>query len=208
MTTPILIVDYGMGNIGSLRNMFKRIGVETEVAADPTSILRARKILLPGVGAFDAAMRRMGELNLVDPICERARTGGVPVLGICLGMQLLGDSSEEGTLPGLGLIPATARRFPANDGLKVPHMGWNVVKRTTPSPLTDWMSDGDEARFYFVHSYAMQTKDAAHSILSCRYGIEFAAGIARDNIFGAQFHPEKSHRFGMKLLSAFADLLC
>ncbi|MGX7927489.1 imidazole glycerol phosphate synthase subunit HisH [Tsuneonella sp. HG094] len=206
--SEVLIVDYGMGNIGSLRNMFRRIGVETEVASDAGSIERARRILLPGVGAFDAAMRRINDLRIADPLRERARTGNVPFLGICLGMQLLGDASEEGGLPGLGLIPATARRFPAGDGLKVPHMGWNVVRRTNASPLTEWMTDEEETRFYFVHSYAVETADPTDTILSCRYGIDFAAGIARDNVYGAQFHPEKSHRFGMRLLSAFVSLPC
>lgn len=204
----ITIIDYGMGNLGSLRNMFNRIGVETETTADPANIARARKILLPGVGAFDAAMRRINELGLVDPIRAHAREGSAYILGICLGMQLLGDASEEGRLPGLGLIPATARRFPRGEGLKIPHMGWNVVTRTTASPLTRWMRDEDETRFYFVHSYAVQTEDPADRILSCRYGIEFAAAIARGNVYGAQFHPEKSHRFGMQLLTTFAALPC
>lgn len=207
MNAPVLIVDYGMGNIGSLINMFRRIGVEAAVASDRGSIERARKLLLPGVGAFDAAMAKIGELGIGDTMIERARAG-VPTLGICLGMQLLGSGSEEGALQGLGLIPSRARRFPRDSGLKVPHMGWNVVERATPSPLTDWMAREAETRFYFVHSYAVETDDPADTILTCDYGIRFAAGIARGNVFGAQFHPEKSHRFGMRLLRAFADLPC
>ncbi|MFA9200290.1 MAG: imidazole glycerol phosphate synthase subunit HisH [Cypionkella sp.] len=207
MTSPILIIDYGMGNIGSLRNMFKRVGAETEVASDAGSIARAGKLLLPGVGAFDAAMRRIGDLGLAPAICDRARAG-VPTLGICLGMQLLLDGSEEGRLPGLGLIPGRARRFPPAAGLKVPHMGWNVVRQAQRSALTDWMRGEDETRFYFVHSYAVQTERPADAVLKCTYGIEFDAAIGRDNVYGAQFHPEKSHRFGMALLSAFAKLPC
>lgn len=206
--STILIVDYGMGNLGSLRNMFRRIGAETAIASDPDSILRARKILLPGVGAFDAAMRRIGELRLAEPLRRKAMDEGAPLLGICLGMQLLTDGSEEGSLPGLGLIPARARKIAPHGRLKVPHMGWNVVTRTTPSPLTDWMIEEEETRFYFVHSYAVHVERAEDEMLACQYGTRFSAGIARGNVFGAQFHPEKSHRFGMKLLSAFAAMPC
>lgn len=206
--SEIMIVDYGMGNLGSLQNMFRRIGAETVIASDLNSIDRARKILLPGVGAFDAAMRRIGELGLIEPLRRKALEHRIPMLGICLGMQLLTDGSEEGELPGLGLIAARAARFPPSKDLKVPHMGWNVVRRTRPSPLTGWMEDEKETRFYFVHSYAVQTQRPENQILACHYGLDFAAGIASDNIFGAQFHPEKSHRFGMRMLSAFAGLPC
>jgi glutamine amidotransferase len=201
---PITMIDYGMGNIGSLRNMFKRIGVATEVTADATSIARAKKLLLPGVGAFDAAMQRIGELGLIDIIRKRALEDDIPILGICLGMQLLTDRSEEGVLPGLGLIAAEAKRFPRGTGLKVPHMGWNVVRPTTPSPLTARLAP--DSRFYFVHSYQVQCASRKNSILSTRYGVDFDAAIQSGNIYGAQFHPEKSHRFGMTLLQSFADL--
>ena len=207
MSPPVLIIDYGMGNIGSLRNMFNRIGAVTEVASDVGSIERADKLLLPGVGAFDAAMRRIGELGIGEAIRAKARAG-TPTLGICLGMQLLLDGSEEGELRGLGLIPGQARKFPASSGLKVPHMGWNVVRPTRPSPLTDWMRAEEETRFYFVHSYAVETAEPGDSVLKCTYGMEFDAAIARDSVYGAQFLPEKSHRFGMALLGAFAALPC
>ena len=206
MSAPILIIDYGIGNIGSLRNMFRRIGVETDVAEDPASVGRARKLLLPGVGAFDPAMARINEKGLAEVIRQRAMKDGVPTLGVCLGMQLLTDGSEEGVLPGLGLIPARARRFPREAGLKVPHMGWNLVEKAAPSPLTAPLDEG--SRFYFVHSYRVEVEDPKHSILKADYGVRFDAAIQRDNIFGAQFHPEKSHRFGMAFLKAFADLPC
>ena len=206
MSDPILIIDYGMGNIGSLRNMFRRIGVPVDVASDAASLNRAKKLLLPGVGAFDAAMRRINEMGLADVICRRALEDRIPVLGICLGMQLLTTRSDEGREPGLGIIPATTLRFPAIAGLKVPHMGWNVVRKSTPSPLTKDLADG--SRFYFVHSYHVQVEEPCHSILSTEYGLRFDAAIQRDNVFGAQFHPEKSHRYGMALLKAFADLPC
>lgn len=204
--TPILIIDYGMGNIGSLRNMFRRIGVATDVCADPDSVARAKKLLLPGVGAFDAAMARINATGLGEVIRRRAMSDHVPTLGVCLGMQLLTDGSDEGALPGLGLIPARARRFPRETGLKVPHMGWNLVEKTNPSSLTTSLSD--DARFYFVHSYYVEVADQRDSILEARYGVRFDAAIQNGNIFGAQFHPEKSHRFGLAFLKAFADLPC
>ena len=206
MSAPILIIDYGIGNIGSLRNMFRRIGVETDVGGDPASVGRARKLLRPGVGAFDQAMARINATGLGEVIHQRAMKDGVPTLGVCLGMQLLTDGSEEGELPGLGLIPARARRFPREAGLKVPHMGWNLVEKAAPSPLTNSLDDN--SRFYFVHSYRVEVDDQKHSILKAEYGVRFDAAIQRDHIFGAQFHPEKSHRFGMAFLKAFADLPC
>ena len=195
-----------MGNIGSLRNMFRRIGVATDVCADPDSVARAKKLLLPGVGAFDAAMARINATGLGEVIRRRAMSDHVPTLGVCLGMQLLTEGSDEGALPGLGLISARARRFPRETGLKVPHMGWNLVEKTNPSSLTTPLSD--DARFYFVHSYYVEVADQRDSILKARYGARFDAAIQHGNIFGAQFHPEKSHRFGMAFLKAFADLPC
>jgi glutamine amidotransferase len=206
MIEPILIIDYGLGNIGSLRNMFRRIGVVTDVAADPASIARARKLLLPGVGAFDPAMERVNGQGLGAAIRKRVLEDGIPTLGVCLGMQLLTNGSEEGMTPGLGLIPGRARRLPRDQGLKVPHMGWNLVERSTPSPLTATMPE--DSRFYFVHSYAVLVDDERHSILKAEYGMRFDAAIQCGNVYGAQFHPEKSHRFGMTLLKAFADLPC
>jgi glutamine amidotransferase len=170
------------------------------------SIVRANKLLLPGVGAFDPAMARIDAGGLGDAIRRRAREDGVPTLGVCLGMQLLTNGSEEGKMPGLGLIPGGARRFSRDMGLKVPHMGWNVVERSTPSQLTATLPE--DSRFYFVHSYAVAVDDERHSILKAEYGLRFDAAIQCDNVYGVQFHPEKSHRFGMTLLKAFADLPC
>lgn len=206
MATPICIVDYGMGNIGSLINMFRRIGADTDVTSNPSAIAKARKILLPGVGAFDAAMNRIDELGLRDVLRKRALEDGVPFLGICLGMQLLVERSEEGLAAGLGLIPGKAVRFPRGTGLKVPHMGWNEVKVVKPTPLTAPLPD--KPRFYFVHSYHVQATDRTNVMLSCEYGQTFDAGLCRDNVFGAQFHPEKSHKFGMAMLRGFAGLPC
>lgn len=201
----IVIVDYGMGNLGSILNIFKRIGVQACIESDPERIAKASKIVLPGVGAFNAAMERLASTpGLREVLDNKALVEGAPVLGICLGMQLLTRGSEEGDLPGLGWIAGSAKRFPKNAGLKVPHMGWNAVKPSTPSPLT--IELGDEPRFYFVHSYFVQVDDPKHSLLTTSYGLTFDSGIGRDNIFGLQFHPEKSHRFGMQILSNFKNL--
>jgi glutamine amidotransferase len=200
----ITIVDYGMGNVGSIRNMLKRVGAASIVTSDPDVLARATKVILPGVGAFDNAMARINGTGVRDLLDRKALVERVPVLGICLGMQLLTRGSEEGTLAGLGWIPSETRRFPAQDGLKVPHMGWNVARAATRSCLTRGLED--DARFYFVHSYYVAVDEPGHSILTTTYGIEFHSAIQRDNVFGAQFHPEKSHRYGMHLLRNFAAI--
>lgn len=200
----ITIVDYGMGNLGSIQNMFKRIGAAAVISGDPELVGRAEKILLPGVGSFDNAMLRIDESGLREVLDRKALVERVPVLGICLGMQLLTRSSEEGSRPGLGWIAASAVRFPALPGLKVPHMGWNDVLPTRDSALTRDLPE--EVRFYFVHSYCVQVDREENEILRTTYGVDFAAAIQHGNIYGAQFHPEKSHRFGMQLLKNFASL--
>jgi len=201
----ITIVDYGMGNLGSILNMFKRIGAKATVSSDPEHILKAEKVLLPGVGAFGNAMARIDAIGVREALNDVALQKKIPTLGICLGMQLLTDSSEEGGgVSGFGWIPARTVRFELPASFKVPHMGWNRVLLTQPSALTDGLAD--ESRFYFVHSYYVKVGEERHSILKADYGVQFDAAIQRDNIFGAQFHPEKSHRFGMKLLENFASI--
>lgn len=200
----ITIVDYGLGNLGSVRNMFKRIGVPATVTGAPDAIAKATKLLLPGVGAFDNAMARIEASGLREVLDQKALRERVPVLGICLGMQLLTRSSEEGARPGLGWVSGATYRFPRDMALKVPHMGWNVVTPTSESPLIRDLPE--ESRFYFVHSYYVRVDDPRHSVLRTTHGVPFDAALQQDNIFGAQFHPEKSHRFGMQLLSNFAAL--
>lgn len=200
----IIIVDYGMGNVGSVLNMFKRIGVEAEISADLQQIADAKKILLPGVGAFDHAMRRIVDAGFKEVLDKKALVDKVPILGICLGMQLLTRGSEEGVLPGLGWIAADTIKFPPMPGLKVPHMGWNQVKPVTPCLLTAGLPE--ESRYYFVHSYHVKADKDENSILRTTYGLEFDSGIHADNIYGTQFHPEKSHRFGMELLKNFSRI--
>jgi glutamine amidotransferase len=200
----ITIVDYGMGNLGSIRNMFRRIGVQSTITGEVDEIARAEKILLPGVGHFDAAMRQINERGLRAVLDEKALQERVPTLGICLGMQLLTRGSSEGQLAGLGWIQGEACRFPADRNLKVPHMGWNAVRFSRECALTNGL--GDDPRFYFVHSYYVTTDRPADSVLTTSYGVTFTAAIEAGNIYGAQFHPEKSHKFGMRLLANFAGL--
>tara|TARA_B100001123_G_C14788707_1_gene819517 strand:+ start:19 stop:624 length:606 start_codon:yes stop_codon:yes gene_type:complete len=200
----ITVLDYGMGNLGSIVNMLKRIGVDSDLASDLESLKNAKKIILPGVGAFDTAMSRIHESGMLDLLHNKALQERIPILGICLGMQLLTRGSEEGEMDGLGWIPAQARRFPDDGSLKVPHMGWNIVSPTSPSKLTADFEE--ETRFYFVHSYAVNVDEGEHSILKTSYGIDFDSAIQKDNIFGVQFHPEKSHRFGIRLLNNFVAL--
>ena len=186
-------------------NMFKRIGVKAVIESDPAVIQQADKLLLPGVGAFDTAMTCINSVpKLREVLNHKALVEGVPILGVCLGMQLLTRSSKEGTLPGLGWISGVTVRFPKQEGLKVPHMGWNVAVPNTPSRLTAHV--GEEPRYYFVHSYSVHVDEPAHSLMRTHYGIDFDSAIGRDNIYGVQFHPEKSHRFGMQILKNFAEL--
>ena len=200
----ITIIDYGMGNLGSIQNMLKRIGVKSIISQDPELISKAQKILLPGVGSFDNAMVKIDQSDLREILDRKALSEGIPILGICLGMQLLTRSSEEGKLAGLGWIAALTKRFPAMPGLKVPHMGWNSVVPAFESVLTKDLPD--MTRFYFVHSYYVQVDNERDSILKSTHGITFDAAVQHNNIYGAQFHPEKSHRFGQKLLENFAKL--
>lgn len=201
----ITIVNYGMGNLGSIANMYKRIGFATQITSDLDVIRKAEKILLPGVGAFDGAMERINQGGFREVLDHKAKVEKVPVLGICLGMQLLTESSEEGVLPGLGWIPGKATRFRFDDpSLKVPHMGWNRVEIVNETPMTIGLPS--EPRFYFVHSYYVTTSHRQDAMLSTTFGHSFDSGIFHDNIFGAQFHPEKSHKFGMKFLENFARL--
>jgi glutamine amidotransferase len=200
----ITIIDYGIGNLGSIRNMFKRIGAPARISSDVAEIQDAEKLLLPGVGAFDIAMSQLEERGLRSVLDRKVLEDRTPTLGICLGMQLLLRGSEEGSRQGLDWIPGRAIRIPSAPGLKVPHMGWDVVRPMRSSPITADLP-GD-ARFYFAHSYCVQVDDPADSVLRGRHGLEFDAVIQRGNIYGAQFHPEKSHRFGMHLLANFARL--
>lgn len=200
----ITIVDYGLGNLGSIQNMLGRIGADCVITRDVGEIKRATKLILPGVGAFDAGMRNLNEYGLREVLDLKACQEKIPVLGICLGMQLMTRASEEGTLPGLGWVGATVRRFSPADGRKVPHMGWRVVETRKADRLVAGLEA--QARFYFVHSYFVACTNPADVLLAADYGGVFDAAFADGNVMGVQFHPEKSHRFGMRLLGNFAAL--
>lgn len=205
------IVDYGVCNVGSIKNMLKKIGVDNvQVVSNGNDILDTDHLILPGVGSFDNGMASLANLGLVDSIKEYARSGR-PLLGICLGMQLLGRKSEEGVSEGLSLIPMECKRFNF-DGiadkigthkLKIPHMGWDVVAFSKGSELTSNISG--QQRYYFVHSYHAVCDDRSYELMSCDYGYPFSAAVQNGKIFGVQFHPEKSHRFGMELLKNFVE---
>ena len=201
----IAILDYGLGNLGSIANMLRVIGEKNRITADPEEIAKADGIILPGVGAFDAGMRNLNQSGLSDVIRERA-SAGIPILGICLGMQLLGRKSEEGLLPGLRLIPFDCRRFSFPDGsdLRIPHMGWDIVDIKQDHPLVKGL-EGTQ-RYYFVHSYHAVCDSAENVLMTCDYGYEFTAAVVKDKIMGVQFHPEKSHDFGLALLSGFVRI--
>lgn len=204
----ITIVDYGVGNLGSILNMLKKVGAKAQTSSDPVVLRAAEKLILPGVGAFDAGMKKLNETGLVPVLNELVLDKKVPVIGLCLGMQLMTKRSEEGTEAGLGWFDAETVRFkfgPENAHLKVPHMGWNTLDIRRQHPLVADL--GPEPRFYFVHSYHIVCADEAEVVANTDYGYPLAAVINRENIMGAQFHPEKSHKFGMQLLKNFAERL-
>lgn len=199
----ISIIDYDVGNIAAVANMLQRLGVRSVMTNDPSVVAEADRIILPGNGSFDTCMRNLRSTGLLPLIERRVLSEGVPLLGICVGAQMLGLRSEEGSEAGLGWLNMTAHRFPGGAGFPVPHMGWcEVVRAQSTHPLVAGLDD--DSRFYFVHSYYLNPSDPADVLLKAQYGQEFVAAVARGNVAGVQFHPEKSHRFGKQLLAAFA----
>ncbi|MFN3491806.1 MAG: imidazole glycerol phosphate synthase subunit HisH [Anaerolineales bacterium] len=202
----IVIVDYGVGNLGSIKNMFKKIGYKAEPSSDPEVLRQAEKLILPGVGAFDAGMSKLRERGLIDLLNELVLEKKTPVLGHCLGMQLMTKKSAEGTETGLGWVEAECIRFTFEQHqshLKIPHMGWNEINVQRQHPIVSGLET--DARFYFVHTYHVVCKNEADVVAYTDYGYNFASIIQKENIIGAQFHPEKSHKFGMQFLKNFAE---
>lgn len=203
----VAIVDAGIGNVTSVLRMFEAVDREAEIIDEPSQAKRARRVVIPGVGAFDAGMAALNR-GWRDVLDELAIERKIPVLGICLGMQLLCRGSEEGSSPGLGWIAGDVTRIDAGSDtrLKIPHMGWAEVRPVRSNPLIP-QEEGPQ-RFYHVHSYKMECDDPADVLATAEYGADFTTAVWKDNIFGVQFHPEKSHRFGMGLMKRFAALPC
>ena len=203
---PITIIDYGCGNPTSIQNMYRKLGIEAAISRDPALIRRSERIVFPGVGSFDHGAKCIASLGIGEALRERVIDGGVPLLGICLGMQLLARRSDEGIQQGLSWIEGdvvafdNSRLAPAD---KVPHMGWADVDVSRPHPLFEGFHENP--RFYFVHAYHMHCDREEDVAALAHHGYEFCAAVAKGNVLGVQFHPEKSHRFGMRLLSNFAS---
>jgi glutamine amidotransferase len=201
----IVIVNYGAGNLGSMLNMFKKIGQDAILGNTVEDIEKADKLILPGVGSFDAGMEKLNSSGLKEILNFKVLEEKVPILGICLGLQLMTNNSEEGILDGLGWIDANTQKFQLNSNqFKIPHMGWNEVKIEKKSKLFEGMEEEDN-RFYFVHSYHLMCSTKDDILVSTHYGYDFTCGVKRSNILGVQFHPEKSHKFGMQLLRNFSQ---
>lgn len=205
----ICIVNNGLGNVGSIVNMYRRLGIGARLTRDPETLASAERLILPGVGAFDRGMQNLEALGLKDVLSERVQRGIAPCLGICLGMQLMTHSSEEGSERGLGWIDAKtvhigSRSFLGRERIRLPHIGWNFVDIVRDHPLVSGLTE--EPRFYFVHSYCVECSSPDDRLFVARYeDVELTAGFVHENVAGVQFHPEKSHRFGMQLLRNFAE---
>lgn len=203
----IAIVDYGLGNIKAFANVYKKLNIPFIIATKPDDLKNAKKVILPGVGAFDYAMDRLNKSGMRQTLDEIVMNQYVPVLGICVGMQMLAASSEEGILPGLGWINGKVLKFDQaifTQSTHLPHMGWNDVKPATNNSLFKDLET--EARFYFLHSYYFSCNNRENILAITDYGGEFASVVNSENIFGVQFHPEKSHQWGIQLLRNFAEM--
>jgi imidazole glycerol-phosphate synthase subunit HisH len=203
----ITIVDYGLGNVRAFSNMYKRMNVEARTATRADELASAERIILPGVGAFDHAMELLQRSGMRQTLDELVLGRKVPVLGICVGMQILAEGSDEGALPGLGWVSGRVRELrsaPKAAVLPLPHMGWNDVKPTRPTPLFAGLEA--DARFYFLHSYYFECAHGEDVIATASYGVDFACAVQSGNVFGVQCHPEKSHHCGTQLLKNFAEL--
>ncbi len=203
----ITIINYGLGNISAFANVYKRLNIPVIIAARKEELENAEKIILPGVGAFDHAMTLLQQSGMKESLDELVLGKKIPVLGICVGMQILAKSSEEGVLPGLGWIDGVVKKFDASlikHKTRLPHMGWNTINPQKSNKLLESFDDG--ARFYFLHSYYFHCSNIRNEIAETEYGLPFTSAVNSDNIYGVQFHPEKSHENGITLLNNFANL--
>ncbi len=202
----IVIIDYKTGNLRSIQNMLKRIGYQSVISSDPGQIKDAEKLIFPGVGSFDYGMEQLEKAGIIDVLNQKVKTEKTPVLGICLGVQLFTRGSDEGKKNGLGWFNASTVKFDASkfqDNQKIPHMGWSEIEISSKSRLFEGFIGNP--RFYFVHSYHLYTQIQEEIAASASYGYPFTAAIEKDNMVGVQFHPEKSHKFGMQLLKNFIE---
>ena len=202
----IVIIDYQVGNLSSIANMLKKVGQKSIISGDINEIKSADKLILPGVGSFDYGMNKLNESGITEVLNEKALNDKIPFLGICLGAQLLTQSSEEGVLAGLGWFKAKTIKFDFSNlqtKLKIPHMGWTEVQAPRPCPLMENLVD---SRFYFVHSFHFTTPDESEIMLQSEFGYPFVSALWKENIYAVQFHPEKSHKFGMQLMRNFINL--
>ena len=199
----ICIIDYGVGNIGSIKNMIKKIGYESIVSSDFDVIMKADKLLLPGVGSYDYAIQKLKEMELFDLLDNEVLVKKKPILGICLGMQLMTNGSDEGLEKGFSWIDAYVEKF-EESSLKIPHMGWNLIKIEKENELSKDLYD--ENRFYFVHSFKVKCSDQKDVLFTTNYGNNFVSGFSKNNIYVVQFHPEKSHKFGKRILENFCKI--
>lgn len=203
----ITIVNYGLGNVDAFANTYKRMNIPVVLATTPADLDAATHIILPGVGAFDHAMELLSSTGMRTALENAVQEGNVPVLGVCVGMQILANMSEEGSAEGLGWIKGAVRNFSGNPGsapLPMPHMGWNDVTAKKGSPLFKGLEE--DARFYFLHSYYFDASNEEDACAHANYGFTFACAVQRGNVYGVQFHPEKSHRWGAALLKNFAQI--
>lgn len=202
----IYIINYGIGNLGSVQNMLKKIGAEVRFATNANDIYAAKKLILPGVGAFDSCMQALNSSDMLPALKEQVINNKIPLLGICVGYQMLTKRSEEGSLSGLGWLEAETLKFRDESmKMKIPHMGWNYIKPSGDHPLTKEFTD--KSRAYFVHSYYVRAEQQKDVLLETEYIHTFASGMACKNIMGVQFHPEKSHKFGMQLFKSYVEFL-
>ena len=202
----VIILNYGLGNLNSILNMTTRLGIDAKISNEPSDLTKATKIILPGVGAFDHGINGLKKGDWLGTLNEVVLKKKVPILGVCLGMQLMCNKSEEGYQEGLGWINADVCKFKysVESNLKIPHMGWNTVAIKKNNPLIDFKET--DKRFYFVHSYYVACKNQDDIFATANYGHDFTAAFSHENIYGVQFHPEKSHRFGMDLFQNFLSL--